>query len=353
MVVPLASPAPRAGVAGGRPASCLDRAFGAEHRPGRSRRGERVARRRPESWTKGEERVAPRAAAPAVGSAAPGGARSQRARAARGSVEGSPCTFGGRGGDRGARVEDLRNDLTDLGMSPKDRVSPRTGHPTRLLLDRLAKAAGVETVELVISPGADANARARAGRAVDRRAARARRASRARAGRRRWRVRWCESRSPSRGSKSCLRFMWRRCWSRSHGRWCELRRQRGRRAAAEARPAVRAERAEKFVTKAQAARSRRLPPLLTTRDAAPPQGRGVSRRALARAELRAAFLLTGNLLALFEELRRFDVELARGTDRPGPTALSAILDHPYAGDLTRYALTAEATALRRRTGATW
>jgi hypothetical protein len=75
--------------------------------------------------------------------------------------------------------------------------------------------------------------------------------------------------------------------------------------------------------------------------------------ALVRAELRVAFLVTGDLLALVQELRPLDPPLQRATESPGPQALVAVLDHPFAGDLVRFALTPDATALRRRFGSTW
>jgi len=43
----------------------------------------------------------------------------------------------------------------------------------------------------------------------------------------------------------------------------------------------------------------------------------------------------------------------RATEVPGRAALGALLEHPYAGDTCRFALTQEATALRRRVGTTW
>jgi hypothetical protein len=75
--------------------------------------------------------------------------------------------------------------------------------------------------------------------------------------------------------------------------------------------------------------------------------------ALAHAELRAAYVLTGDLLATIDELRGLDAAFLRATESPGRAALAAVLDHPFAGDVTRFALTTEATALRRRVGATW
>jgi hypothetical protein len=74
--------------------------------------------------------------------------------------------------------------------------------------------------------------------------------------------------------------------------------------------------------------------------------------ALVRAELRAAFLVTGDLGSIIQELRREDAALHRATQSAAPSALIAVLEHPYAGDVTRFGLTAEATALRRRLGST-
>ncbi|MDB4995037.1 MAG: domain protein putative component of TonB system, partial [Myxococcaceae bacterium] len=88
-----------------------------------------------------------------------------------------------------------------------------------------------------------------------------------------------------------------------------------------------------------------------------PQGRpipiDVFIGALARAELRAASLLTGDLLATFDDLRGLDAGLFHATERPSMTALSALLEHPFAGDVCRYALSGEAMALRRRIGTAW
>jgi hypothetical protein len=88
-----------------------------------------------------------------------------------------------------------------------------------------------------------------------------------------------------------------------------------------------------------------------------PQGRLVAIDvligALARAELRIAYLLTGDVLATIDELRGLDAAFLAATESPGRHSLAAVLDHPFAGDVVRYALTSEATALRRRVGATW
>ena len=61
---------------------------------------------------------------------------------------------------------------------------------------------------------------------------------------------------------------------------------------------------------------------------------------------------TGDLLAMFEEMRPLDAALHGAIESPGIRALATLLDHPLAGDLVRYALTPDATHLRRRLGST-
>jgi hypothetical protein len=68
---------------------------------------------------------------------------------------------------------------------------------------------------------------------------------------------------------------------------------------------------------------------------------------VARTEARAAFLIGGDLLATFEELRAVDAELARATATRSPAALAAALAHPITGDLLRFALAPQATGMRR------
>ena len=75
--------------------------------------------------------------------------------------------------------------------------------------------------------------------------------------------------------------------------------------------------------------------------------------ALAQAEVRAASLLTGDLLATLDEMRALDAPLFHATEVPGPLTLKAVLEHPFAGDVCRFALSGEAMALRRRIGTSW
>jgi hypothetical protein len=76
-------------------------------------------------------------------------------------------------------------------------------------------------------------------------------------------------------------------------------------------------------------------------------------RAVRRAELRAAFVATGDLLATLDAARVLDVDFARATASVGPAALAAVLRHPVAGDLAGFALEPSTTALRWRAGTLW
>ncbi len=75
--------------------------------------------------------------------------------------------------------------------------------------------------------------------------------------------------------------------------------------------------------------------------------------AIARTELRVAFLLSGDLLATLDSIRATDPLLARETERVGPRALAGALVHPVASVVVRFALARQTTALRRRLGTTW
>ncbi len=76
-------------------------------------------------------------------------------------------------------------------------------------------------------------------------------------------------------------------------------------------------------------------------------------QAIARAELRAAFVLTGDFLATLDSARALDADLERATADVGPAALAAILRDPLTSDVARFALSPAATALRWRAGTVW
>jgi hypothetical protein len=76
-------------------------------------------------------------------------------------------------------------------------------------------------------------------------------------------------------------------------------------------------------------------------------------QAVARTELRAAFLVTGDLLATLDVARAADGELGRATANVGKAAIAAVLSNPLTRDLATFALAPATTALRRKAGTTW
>jgi tetratricopeptide (TPR) repeat protein len=245
----------------------------------------------------------------------------------------------------------LRADLTDLGISSRDRVGSRSGHPTRLLLDRLARTLGLSEVELVIAPSVtrtrvlsqdslwvvvprtltelpEPTQLAALGRALARIALG---------------VPWLEELPPPH-IEALLIAAARQVVPRFGENEVDVI---SSKLVAQYEPGV---------GRALTRRQRKLLEELAPHVAAP-QGRPMPidsfMGALARAELRIAYLLCGDLLATIDELRALDPAFLRGTEAPGPAAVTSLLDHPYAGDVARFALTPEATALRRRVGTTW
>jgi hypothetical protein len=69
-----------------------------------------------------------------------------------------------------------------------------------------------------------------------------------------------------------------------------------------------------------------------------------------RTEVRAAFLLSGDLRASLDALAAGDGALRDALRVPGRAALAAVLGHPLARDLASYALGGDAAALRRSMG---
>jgi len=80
---------------------------------------------------------------------------------------------------------------------------------------------------------------------------------------------------------------------------------------------------------------------------------GAFERLVAQAELRAAFIVTGDLLSTLDAARARDGALGAATASVGAAGLRATLGHPVAGDLTRFALSPAATTLRWRAGTLW
>jgi hypothetical protein len=76
-------------------------------------------------------------------------------------------------------------------------------------------------------------------------------------------------------------------------------------------------------------------------------------RGIARAELRTAFVLTGDLLATLDAARAGDPDFSRATSHVGKGALAAVLGHPLARDLVAFAMAPATTVLRRKLGTVW
>ncbi len=245
----------------------------------------------------------------------------------------------------------FRTDLADLGIGPKDRITSRSGHPTRALMDRLCRSLGLSDLELVISSNVH---RARViahdtlwivlPRGVADMPESAQLATLARALTRiSLGVPWLEEMPPGQIEAflvACGRQV-------VHGYGADdvdiL--------VSKLIPAF-----ETAVLKHLGRKQRKILEELAvylSAESGRPLPIDFFMHALARAELRASYLLTGNLIATVDELRGFDAELGTRTDTPSRETLFRLLENPLAGDVFRYAITPEAQALRRRIGTNW
>jgi len=246
----------------------------------------------------------------------------------------------------GIEAKVVRADLAELGLSARDRIHPRSGHPMRTLLDRMARKLGVSDVELAMSTKAT---RTRvlameepwivvpAALAERDEPAQMLALSRALA-RIAFGVPWLDELSPEKIEALLIA------------------------AARQAVPGY-APGDSKLVAQYEAAiaralsrRQRRLleelAPHIASPQGAPPLI-GALMEALLQAEIRTAFLLTGDLLAVADDLAQSDEAVREAIALPGSQALAILLEHPIMGDVARFALTPEATALRHRIGTSW
>jgi tetratricopeptide (TPR) repeat protein len=251
----------------------------------------------------------------------------------------------------GVEAKMLRSDLSELGISSRDRITSRSGHTTRLLLDRVARELGVPEVELAVAATVS-RTRVLAQDvpwivippALVEQPEQAQVAALARAlARVAYGVPWLEELPPPHIEALVVA------------------------AARQVVPGYGAEDVDVLSSKLVAQHEASLQRVLTRRQRklleelaphiAAPQSRPMPIaefvNALARAELRTAFVVTGDLLAVVDEIRPLDAALNRAMQSSDPQALTAVLEHPFAGDVVRFALTPEATALRRRVGSTW
>ena len=251
----------------------------------------------------------------------------------------------------GVESKILRADLAELGISSRDRVSARSGHPTRALLDRLAKALGLTDVDLIVATSvtrtrilAQDNLWVVVPRSLTELPEQTQLASLGRAlARIALGVPWLEELPPPH-IEALLVASARQVVSNYGSEEVD----------AESSKLV--GQYEPGIAKVLSRRQRKLLEELAPHLSAP-QGRpmpiDIFIGALARAELRIAYLLTGDLLATIDELRGLDNGFLLATERPGNQSLGAVLEHAFSGDVIRFALANEATALRRRVGATW
>jgi hypothetical protein len=251
----------------------------------------------------------------------------------------------------GIEAKLMRSDLSELGISSRDRITSRSGHPTRAVLDRVVRQLGVGEVELAVSPSV-VRTRVLAQDvpwivvppSLTEQTEMLQLASLARAAARiAYGVPWLEELPPPHIEALLVA------------------------AARQVVPGYGKDDVDVIALKVVAQQEGAIARSLTRRqrklldDLAPhiasPQSRPPAIdqfvSALTRAELRASFVITGDLLTMVDEMRTLDPTLQRASDMPGPQALAAVLEHPYAGDVVRFALTPEATALRRRLGSTW
>jgi tetratricopeptide (TPR) repeat protein len=251
----------------------------------------------------------------------------------------------------GIETKLLRADISEIGISSRDRIGKRSGHPTRNLLDRLARALGIVDIELVVTPNVsrtrvlaqdglwvvvpqaltalpEPTQLASMGRALARVALN---------------VPWLEELPPPHIEAMLVAAA--RAVDPVYGKdeidVLSLK------LVNQYEPTL-----AKEVSRKQKQALEKLLPMMSL-----PQARligiDVLIGALARAELRIAYVLTGDVLATIDELRGLDAAFLQATESPGRGSVAAVLNHPFAGDVVRFALTPEATALRRRVGSTW
>ena len=252
----------------------------------------------------------------------------------------------------GAESKIIRVDLGDLGLLPRDRISPRSGHPIRALLDRLARQLGAGDVELAISTRTD---RTHVVALEDP-----------------WvvvpasLVTASEPRILGSLARAVARIALGMPWlaelpvARAQALLVGTARHivPGYAPDLEPEAASLAVQLTPVVARSLPRRNRKL---LEDLAAAPRRAPGAPPAlfvdflgALMKAEVRAAFLVTGDMLSLLDDLAVSDGQLRAALASPGPQGLANVLQHPIASDLVRFALTRpRRPRLRRRAGATW
>jgi tetratricopeptide (TPR) repeat protein len=245
----------------------------------------------------------------------------------------------------GVETKLVRADLAELGISPRDRVLARSGHPVRVLLDRVARQLALGEIELVITPRAKeirlltqdlpwVVMPTTVAEAPDstQLVSLARVLARVALG-----VPWL--RELSAPNIEALLVAAARQVVPAYGRG-------GKDVAGYDAGLAR------VLTRRQRKLLEELGAHLgAPKGAPPPMDEFVD--ALTRAELRVAFVLSGDLLAVIDEVGLADAALRAAARAPGGATLATCLDHTRIGDVIRFGLTPEATSLRRRVGSIW
>jgi tetratricopeptide (TPR) repeat protein len=235
----------------------------------------------------------------------------------------------------------LRFELGNLNITSRDRLSPRDNHPTRLLADRLARALGIEAFELYLSPSWQGAARVYPGDPPaivgsttfaelpepEQAFALARLLARTALG-----LTWLDELPIDAVDGFLLASV--RAIEPTFG--------------AGEITAAREAMAQSFLISVQKAVGRRQRKLLE--EVAPAVVATYDARTFSigvrRSEYRLGYILSGDLVAAIDYLKRYDREISRADGDP-----RVLLQHPVTNELMRYALTPDAFAERRRVGA--
>jgi hypothetical protein len=236
----------------------------------------------------------------------------------------------------------LRFELAHLGVTSRERIGPRDGHPTRLLADRIGRALGIEAFELYLSPAWQAPARVCPGDPPaivcpysfmelpesEQAFALARLLARVALG-----PTWLEDLAIE--AQDGLLIAALRTVEPAFG--SDL-------------PAAREQAVQTMLVSVQKAMGRRqrkrLEEILPGAAAAYDARTFIA--GVRRSECRLAYLLSGDLVAAIDYLRRIDRDLTRAGEDP-----RVLLQHPVTSELIRYALAEEAYSERRRMGILW
>jgi hypothetical protein len=250
----------------------------------------------------------------------------------------------------GVEAKALRTPLAEVGVSARDRVGPRDKHPLRVVFDRVCRMFSVEGLELVVSeslrdariviqdtpwiavPAALASRPEPVQHAVM-----ARLLARAALG-----VPWIEDLPPAHAAAYAIALA-----RQAHPGFESGERE------VTSLLAEYETRVNRAIGRRQRKQLAELEPALRSAHAATSRDMVTIARAVARAETRAAFLATGDLLVVVDLLASEDAAFAKDARSLDKRALAAVLSHARAGDLVRFALGAEATALRWRLGTVW